>query len=162
MANPKARSSHSRVLPLRSGSGIAALGLLVAGALAFALLPMPAHAQYEAPPAAAGSIQVGDLGVDIDLDRPSALPVVPEQPEHLAPDPEQDREELRAQVQMELDMSPQVDTSRVLAHVTALGEVRLTGVVRDENEKAMAEGLAAAVPGVTGVDNDLRLEDGMD
>jgi len=118
-------------------------------------------AEYEVPPAAAASIALEDIGANIDLG-PSRLPAVPEPPEHMETDPERDREELRARVQMELDVAPDVDTARVLTYVTALGRVRLTGVVADESEKTIAEGVVAAVPGVTGVDNELRVEDETD
>ena len=130
---------------------------LAMAALAVSIPMTIAAAAYEAPPAASGSIALEDLGANIDLG-PSRLPTVPEPPEDTEFDPERDREELRARVQMELDVAPEVDTARVLTYVTALGRVRLTGVVADESAKTIAEGIAAAVPGVTGVDNQLRVE----
>ena len=65
-------------------------------------------------------------------------------------------ESIHEEVSQRLTDAPDVDASSIECHVEN-GEVRLTGIVRDRDVKYRVEEIAAAVRGVTHVQNDLRL-----
>lgn len=121
---------------------------------AFVLFAQAAKAELDAPPAAAGSIDLGEMETPA---KPHSYPGLPDADPFMQ-DPEQAREALRLRVREALDLAPEFDATRILVHVTSLHVVRLNGVVDDAAAKMAAEVVAASVQGVASVENKLTLE----
>lgn len=145
--------SYRRISPGPTGA-MAAL-ILILGSLAVAAGgERDDEADFEAPPAAAGSFVLDDLEAPM---RPQTYPALPTA-DPFSLDPEQTREVLRRAVEQALAEAPELADTPILVHVTSLHRARLSGIVDSESTRLLAEIVAAGVNGISGVDNGLRVE----
>lgn len=136
---------------------LAVLGGMIASLLTLcgpAWADSAAEDPLAAPPAAAGRPLLPDPDI---LLRPQTYPGLPDT-DPFSQDPEQRRAELRQAVATALAEQPELTDTPILVHVTSLHRARLQGVVHSEADRILAEIVAADVPGISGVDNSLRVE----
>lgn len=110
--------------------------------------------RHEALPSSSSTVLFEDLEAPL---RPHNYPGLPSA-DPLEQDPERIRETLHLDVQRALAEAPELADASILVRVSSLRRVRLTGVVKSDSARILAEVIAAAVAGISGVDNRLRIE----